>query len=97
MLKIVNQTTMTLGYDVERSLPTSQNIARGVLEPNQIATFRVDNDPQNYSKASNCRVSIYKGDPRKPDPVYLEAVACPGNATVVFSTQIITGLLQPGS
>lgn len=97
MLKIVNQTTKPLRYVIQKTIPTSQDIAQGVLEPNQIVAYRVDNDPQNNSKATNCVINTFKGEPGKAGAVFLEYVNVPGNATVVFSTQVITGLLQPGS
>jgi hypothetical protein len=97
MLKIVNQTTKPFWYVVTKTVPTSQDIAKGMLGPNQIAAFRNDNDPQNNSKATNCAVAKWSGEEGKPGAVVLESVSVPGNATVVFSTQIITGLLQPGS
>lgn len=96
MLKIVNQTTYPIGYSVGKRIPTSQQIAMGVLEPNQIAAYRVDNDPKDNSDALNCGVTTYRGDPTKPNATYLETLIVPGNATIVFSTQIVTGLLQPG-
>jgi hypothetical protein len=97
MLKIINQTTKPFGYVVTKTIPTSQDIAKGLLEPNQIVAYRVDNDPQNDSKATNCQILKWSGEPGKPGAVVLEYVYAPGNATVVFSTQVITGLLQPGS
>jgi hypothetical protein len=97
MLKIVNQTSIPIGYSVDRGLPTSQHIAEGLLGPNQIAAYRIDNDPQNDTKALNCYIYTYSGEPGKTGTVRLEKINVPGNATVVFSTQIITGLLQPGS
>lgn len=97
MLKIVNQTTMLLGYEVVCWTPTSQQIGKGALEPNKIVAYRIDNDPPNNTGALNCTVRTYNKDPSATGAVFLEFVNVPGNATVVFSTQIITGLLQPGS
>jgi len=92
MLKIVNQTTYEFKYDVALRRPTSQHLASGLLKPGQIAGYRIDNAPGNNQDALNCWVTT-----RTDKDVFLESVAVPGNATVVFSTQIITGLLQPGS
>jgi hypothetical protein len=95
MLKIVNQTTYEIKYDVGLRVPTSQHIAEGVLAPGHIAAYRIDNDPKDRQSALNCHVTTYRVQGDKQ--VWLESISVPGNATVVFSTQILTGLLQPGS
>jgi hypothetical protein len=98
MLKIVNQTTYEIEFDAGYRVPeSSHSFVTGVrLQPNQIAAYRVDNAPGNYENAANVLITTYipgSGTNRH----FLEYVWVPGNATVVFATQILTGLLQPGS
>lgn len=95
MLKIVNQTTYDIEYMVQATGPASGQVGSGTLSPGKIAAWRVDNNPANKESATNCHVITYRNDGTKK--VTLDALYVPGNATVVFSTQILTGLLQPGS
>jgi hypothetical protein len=94
MLKIVNQTTYEIKYEVFVT-PSSNPIHTGFLEPGKIAGYRIDNRPENHQDALN--VMIRTSRTVLPHTVHLENVWVPGNATVVYSTQILTGLLQPGS
>jgi hypothetical protein len=93
MLKIVNQTTYEIKYDVGLRLPTSQHVAEGVLAPGHIAAYRIDNAPANNKDAANCVVATSRT--LQGQTVHLERINVPGNATVVFSTQILTGHIQP--
>jgi len=95
MLKIVNQTTYEIQYRLALRIPSSQHIANGTLAPGQIAAYRIDNDPGNNTDALNCMISTSRTIGQ--NTVFLERVEVPGNATVVYSTQIVTGLIQPGS
>jgi hypothetical protein len=93
MLKIVNQTSYEIQYNVALRRPTSQHLAKGALAPGHIAAYRIDNEPANNQDALNCTVETH----RKVDnqTVFLERINVPGNATVVYSTQIVTGPLHP--
>ena len=76
MLKIVNQTTYTIQY-VIKVLPSGPVIASGRrVEPNKIATYRIDDNPSDRQSASNCRITTCCVD----DPTPLEERGKPAQA-----------------
>jgi hypothetical protein len=96
MLKIVNQTTYEFKYYVGIRNPTSSDpVGSGTLAPGHIAAYRIDNTPGNNKDALNCLVQTSRTVADRT--IWLDSIYVPGNATVVFSTQIVTGPLLPAS
>jgi hypothetical protein len=93
MMKIVNQTTYTIYYQLFDYVTCTQVLGSGTVPPNNMDAWEFSAPPGDNQNAMFAYVSTQALDGNnQPTGTQIESVGVPANAVVTFSTQIFAGL-----
>ena len=87
-MKIINRTTAPMHIRVYLFVPASSTRASFTLHPNQSEVLRFTDSPPSSGSLSVYEVYRYQVDESR----YIERLTVPSEATIVFSSDVQTGL-----